>query len=107
MAIEVDPITLQVLTSAAYSIVEEMSVALIRTSRSTNIKDRRDASCALYDTAGAIAVISQSEIGTPLHLGVMGAAVGTAAKQDPRVDAGAWRRHHHEQSLSRGTRAPE
>ncbi len=80
---KVDPITLQVLTSAAYSIAEEMSVALIRTSRSTNIKDRRDASCALYDTAGAIAVISQSEIGTPLHLGVMGAAVGTALSRIP------------------------
>lgn len=83
MEFKVDPITLQVLTSAAYSIAEEMSVALIRTSRSTNIKDRRDASCALYDTAGAIAVISQSEIGTPLHLGVMGAAVGTALSKIP------------------------
>ncbi len=83
MSFKVDPITLQVLTNAAYSIAEEMSVALIRTSRSTNIKDRRDASCALYDTAGDIAVISQSEIGTPLHLGVMGAAVGTALKQIP------------------------
>jgi len=83
MAFKVDPITLQVLTSAAYSIAEEMSVALIRTSRSTNIKDRRDASCALYDTAGAITVISQSEIGTPLHLGVMGAAVGTALAKIP------------------------
>jgi N-methylhydantoinase B len=83
MAPRVDPITLQVLTSAAYSIAEEMSIALIRTSRSTNIKDRRDASCALYDTAGAIAVISQSEIGTPLHLGVMGAAVDTALKKIP------------------------
>jgi N-methylhydantoinase B len=83
MAFKVDPITLQVLTNAAYSIAEEMSVALIRTSRSTNIKDRRDASCALYDTAGSIAVISQSEIGTPLHLGVMGAAVETALKKIP------------------------
>jgi N-methylhydantoinase B len=83
VSFKVDPITLQVLTNAAYSIAEEMSVALIRTSRSTNIKDRRDASCALYDTAGAIAVISQSEIGTPLHLGVMGAAVGTALNKIP------------------------
>lgn len=83
MSFKVDPITLQVLTSAAYSIAEEMSVALIRTSRSTNIKDRRDASCALYDTAGAITVISQSEIGTPLHLGVMGAAVNTALAKIP------------------------
>src|SRR5262245_19474724 len=78
-----DPITLQVLTSAAYSIAEEMSVALVRTARSTNIKDRRDASCALYTARGEIAVISQSEIGTPLHLVVMGACVGTALAKIP------------------------
>lgn len=83
MAHDFDPITLQVLTSAAYSIAEEMSVALVRTARSTNIKDRRDASCALYTTAGEIAVISQSEIGTPLHLGVMGACVSTALAKIP------------------------
>ena len=83
MPAQVDPITLQVLANAAYSIAEEMSVALIRTARSTNIKDRRDASCALYTTAGEVAVISQSEIGTPLHLGVMGAAVDSALKKIP------------------------
>src|SRR5688572_24141531 len=83
MTHDFDPITLQVLTSAAYSIAEEMSVALVRTARSTNIKDRRDASCALYTTAGEIAVISQSEIGTPLHLGVMGACVQTALTKIP------------------------
>src|SRR5437870_1445317 len=83
MRFKADPVTLQVITNAAYSIAEEMSVALIRTSRSTNIKDRRDASCALYNAAGDIAVISQSEIGTPLHLGVMGAAVDTVLKQIP------------------------
>ena len=78
-----DPITLQVLMNAAYSICEEMSIALIRTARSTNIKDRRDASCALYTAAGDIAVISQSEIGTPIHMGVMGAAVDTALRRIP------------------------
>lgn len=83
MSCRVDPVTLQVLSSAAYSIAEEMSVSLVRTSRSTNIKDRRDASCALYTAAGEIAVISQSEIGTPLHLGVMGAAVDTALNDIP------------------------
>ncbi len=83
---ETDPILLQVLMNAAYSICEEMSAALISTSRSTNIKDRRDASCALYSTAGDIVVISQSEIGTPLHLGVMGAAVDTALNKIPLTD---------------------
>jgi hypothetical protein len=83
MSIATDPITLEVMTNAVYSIAEEMSIALIRTGRSTNIKDKRDASCALYTTAGEIAVISQSEIGTPLHLGVMGPAVDTTLKKIP------------------------
>ena len=44
----IDPITLEVMRNAFYSIADEMIVALIRASYSTNIKDRRDASCAIY-----------------------------------------------------------
>ena len=43
-----DPITLEVMRNAFYSIADEMIVALIRASYSTNIKDRRDTSCAIY-----------------------------------------------------------
>ena len=38
-----DPITLEVLRNALYSIADEMIGGLIRASYSTNIKDRRDA----------------------------------------------------------------
>ena len=76
-----DPITLGVITNAIDSIAEEMSIVVIRTGRSTNIKDRRDASYALYTTPGEIAVISRSEIGTTLHLGVMGPAVDTTLEK--------------------------
>ncbi len=78
---KIDPITLEVIRNALYSISDEMSAALIRTAYSTNIKDRRDCSCAIYLTTGE--VVAQSEIGTPLHLGVMPAVVQTVLRQFP------------------------
>lgn len=77
----VDPITLEVMRNGLYSIADEMIAALIRASYSTNIKDRRDASCAIYQADGS--VVAQSEIGTPLHLGTMHAAVRTAMDAYP------------------------
>jgi len=78
---KIDPITLEVIRNALYSVSDEMSAALIRTAYSTNIKDRRDCSCAIYLTTGL--VVAQSEIGTPLHLGVMPAVVDTVLKRFP------------------------
>ena len=48
-----DPITVEVIGSALSSIVEEMGEALVRASFSTNIKERRDCSTALFDRHGA------------------------------------------------------
>lgn len=73
-----DPITLEVMRNAFYSIADEMIAALVRTSYSTNIKDRRDTSCAIYTATGEVVVVAQSEIGTPLHLGTMSSAVWSA-----------------------------
>lgn len=78
-----DPITLEVMRNAFYSIADEMIVALIRASYSTNIKDRRDTSCAIYTATGDIVVVAQSEIGTPLHLGTMHSAVQSAMEVYP------------------------
>ena len=79
----IDPITLEVMRNAFYSIADEMIVALIRASYSTNIKDRRDASCAIYTSTGDVVVVAQSEIGTPLHLGTMQSAVRSAMAAYP------------------------
>lgn len=76
-----NPITLQVITNSLYSIADEMMAALIRTSFSTNIKDRRDCSGAIFTPQGE--VVAQAEIGTPLHLGVMLPTVTTALKAIP------------------------
>ncbi len=69
----VDMITLQVIMNALYSITDEMNLALIRTAYSTNIKDRRDCSCAIYTKNRE--VISQTELGCPIHLGIMPSAL--------------------------------
>ena len=62
----IDPITIEVIGSALSSIVEEMGEALIRASYSTNIKERRDCSTALFDLEGR--TLCQAEH-IPMHLG--------------------------------------
>ncbi len=76
---ELDPIELQVLTGALHAACQEMGVVLIRSAHSSNIKERRDASTALFDTDGQM--IMQAEH-IPVHLGSMPAAV--AAVLDER-----------------------
>ncbi|CAG9268551.1 hydantoinase B/oxoprolinase family protein [Paraburkholderia unamae] len=66
MQITVDPITVEVIGSALTSIVEEMGEALVRASYSTNIKERRDCSTAIFDRNGQ--ALCQAEH-IPMHLG--------------------------------------
>jgi N-methylhydantoinase B len=61
-----DPITIEVIGSALSSIVDETGEALIRASHSTNIKERRDCSTALFDLQGR--TLCQAEH-IPIHLG--------------------------------------
>jgi N-methylhydantoinase B len=62
----IDPITVEVIGSALSSIVEEMGEALVRASYSTNIKERRDCSTALFTVDGL--TLCQAEH-IPMHLG--------------------------------------
>lgn len=66
MNAHVDPITVEVIGNAVSSIVEEMGETLIRASYSTNIKERRDCSTALFDAKGR--TLAQAEH-IPIHLG--------------------------------------
>ncbi|MGA2009080.1 MAG: hydantoinase B/oxoprolinase family protein [Solirubrobacteraceae bacterium] len=68
----IDPVELQVLTGALHAICEEMGAVLIRSAHSANIKERRDASTALFTAAGEM--VMQAEH-IPVHLGAMPAAV--------------------------------
>src|ERR1700745_431245 len=69
-----DPVELQVLTGALHSICEEMGAVLIRSAPSANIKERRDASTALFEPGGEM--VMQAEH-IPVHLGAMPAAVAS------------------------------
>jgi N-methylhydantoinase B len=67
-----DPIELQVVAGTLRAACEEMGVVLIRSAHSSNIKERRDASTALFDADGQM--VMQAEH-IPVHLGAMPAAV--------------------------------
>jgi N-methylhydantoinase B/oxoprolinase/acetone carboxylase alpha subunit len=54
------------------SIAEEMGIVLRKTSYSANIKERRDYSCAIYDSAGNAVAMGDH---MPVHLGAMPVAV--------------------------------
>jgi N-methylhydantoinase B len=65
-SVALDPITVEVIGAALSSIVEETGEALIRASYSTNIKERRDCSTALFNVEGH--TLCQAEH-IPIHLG--------------------------------------
>jgi len=75
-----DRITLEVLGSALVAIAEEMGVALIRSSYSSNIKERWDCSTAIFDREGE--VIAQAEH-IPLHLGSLLGVVREVLRRYP------------------------
>jgi N-methylhydantoinase B len=75
-----DPVTLSVLASALAGIAEEMGAVLIRGSYSSNIKERRDCSTALFDAKGRM--VAQAEH-IPVHLGAMPEAVAAIMGRDP------------------------
>jgi N-methylhydantoinase B len=82
-AVNLDPITIEVIGSALSSIVEETGEALIRASYSTNIKERRDCSTALFDAQGR--TLCQAEH-IPIHLGSFIGIIGHILKNHPIED---------------------
>ncbi len=72
-----DPTTLEIYRALYTSVAEEMGVALRRTAFSPNIKERRDYSCAVFDSSGH--VIAQGDH-MPVHLGSMPMAVAAALR---------------------------
>lgn len=67
-----DPIQLEIFNNLFASIAEQMGETLRRTSVSTNVKERLDYSCALFDAAGEL-IVNAPHI--PVHLGAMGETV--------------------------------
>jgi N-methylhydantoinase B len=73
-----DPTTLEIYRALYTSVAEEMGIALRRTAFSPNIKERRDYSCAIFDSDGR--VIAQGDH-MPVHLGSMPLAVAAALSE--------------------------
>jgi len=70
-----DPIELEIFKNIYHSIAEEMGAALRRTAFSPNIKERRDYSCAVFDSAGQVIAMGDH---MPVHLGSMPMSVRAA-----------------------------
>src|SRR6266576_851700 len=79
-----DPIELEIFKNLYHSIAEEMGAALRRTSFSPNIKERRDYSCAVFDSEGQVIAMGDH---MPVHLGSMPMSVA-AAVEDCALEPG-------------------
>ncbi|MFN8572273.1 MAG: hydantoinase B/oxoprolinase family protein [Gemmatimonadaceae bacterium] len=77
-----DPLALSVVGHAVSMIAEEMGTILERGALSPNIRERRDASCALFDAAGRM-VAQAAHI--PVHLGAMPESVRAVRERGPRA----------------------
>lgn len=73
---KVDPILLSIFAHRFMAIAEQMGRALQKTSVSTNVKERLDYSCALFDSDGGLVANAPH---LPVHLGSMSTCVRTQA----------------------------
>ncbi len=80
-----DPVDLAIFSNLYTSIAEQMGVVLGRTATSTNIRERRDYSCAIFDAAGGL-VVNAPHI--PVHLGAMSESVRAVHAAHPRPAPG-------------------
>jgi 5-oxoprolinase (ATP-hydrolysing) len=75
-----DPVQLELFANRFMAIAEQMGTVLRRTALSTNIRERLDFSCAVFDReAGLVANAPH----LPVHLGAMGESVAAIAAQHP------------------------
>ena len=73
----IDPILLSIFAHRFMAIAEQMGRALQKTSVSTNVKERLDYSCALFDAEGGLVANAPH---LPVHLGSMSTCVRTQAR---------------------------
>ncbi|KAI2625896.1 Hydantoinase B/oxoprolinase-domain-containing protein [Hypoxylon sp. NC1633] len=74
---EADPIMLSIFGHRFMAIAEQMGRALQKTSVSTNVKERLDFSCAIFDDTGGLVANAPH---LPVHLGSMSTCVKVQAK---------------------------
>src|SRR4051812_35208033 len=77
----IDALELSVLSHGVAMIAEEMGAVLVRSALSPNIRERRDASAAVFDAQGRM-IAQAAHI--PVHLGAMPEAVAAVRARNPR-----------------------
>jgi N-methylhydantoinase B len=77
---KIDSISIEVIGNLLLSVAEEMGAALIKSSYSSNIKERRDCSAAIFDAKGNL--VAQAEH-IPMHLGSMLDSIAAVLKKYP------------------------
>ncbi len=81
-----NPINLEIFNNLFSTICEEMGVVLCKSSFSTNIKERKDFSCALFDSSGEMTAQAEH---LPVHLASMSMSVQEAIKAVEMKDGDA------------------
>ena len=84
-SVRFDAATLEVLRNALDATAHEMGAVLRRTAFSPNIKERMDASCAIFDQQAQL--VAQAEH-VPVHLGSMLTALGPTLASIPALGPG-------------------
>jgi 5-oxoprolinase (ATP-hydrolysing) len=80
-----DPVQLEIFANRFMAIAEQMGIVLRRTALSTNIRERLDFSCAVFDRLGGLVANAPH---LPVHLGAMGESVAAIAAQHPHPAPG-------------------
>jgi len=75
-----DPVTLEIFAHRFMAIAEQMGTVLRRTACSTNIRERLDFSCAVFDRDANLVANAPH---LPVHLGAMGESVAAVARAHP------------------------
>ncbi len=81
----IDPVQLELFHHTFGSIAEQMGLTLQQTSVSTNVKERLDFSCAIFDPNGGL-VVNAPHI--PVHLGAMSETVKCILRDNPDMAPG-------------------
>lgn len=78
-----DAVTVEIVGNLLLTIAEEIGISIIKSAYSTNIKERRDISTAVFDPEGNL--VAQAEH-VPMHLGSLLSIVEEVYKKYPRED---------------------
>ncbi|MBD0864594.1 MAG: hydantoinase B/oxoprolinase family protein [Rhodobacteraceae bacterium] len=76
---QADPVLLEVMSNLFMSVADQMGITLANTSRSVNIKERYDFSCAIFDVNGDLVANAPH---VPVHLGSMSDSIKTVMREN-------------------------